>query len=90
MILLESGATSNESPAWRTAERVESAIRGNIVLLSRRPGIGHWRKDLTDQPVRFYLIYSYLIIYRPDTRPLEVVAILHGRRDVAEVLKCRL
>jgi hypothetical protein len=52
-------------------------------------GSGHWRKDLTDEQVKFFPIYSYLIAYRPNTKPLQVVASLHGRRDVEQLLKDR-
>jgi plasmid stabilization system protein ParE len=72
------------------ADRVESVIRDKIVYLAERPGRGHWRKDLTNEPVKFFSIYSYLIVYRPETSPLQVVAIVHGRRDVEELLKGRL
>ena len=72
------------------AERVESVIREKIVALARSPGIGHWRRDLTDDPVMFFAIYSYLVVYRPDTKPLQVVAILHGRRDLEGLLRNRL
>jgi plasmid stabilization system protein ParE len=72
------------------ADRVVSVIREKIVYLAGRPGAGHWRKDLTDEPVRFFSIYSYLIVYRPETNPLQVVAILHGRRDVERLLDDRL
>ncbi len=72
------------------ADRVESVIRDKIVYLGGRPGAGHWRKDLTDEPVKFFSVYSYLIIYRPETSPLQVVAILHGGRDVEGLLKDRL
>ncbi len=72
------------------ADRVESVIREKIVYLAGRPGGGHWRKDLTDEPVKFFPIYSYLIVYRPETSPLQIVAILHGRRDVEDLLKNRL
>jgi len=71
------------------AERVEAVIREKIVYLAERPGGGHWRRDLTDEPVKFFSIYSYLIVYRPETKPLQVVAILHGRRDVEQLLKGR-
>ncbi len=71
------------------AERVESVIRAKIVGLATRPDAGHWRRDLTDEPVRFFPVYSYLVVYRPETRPLQVVAILHGRRDLAELLRER-
>jgi len=71
------------------ASRVEAAIRTQIVSLAKRPGVGHWRKDLTNEAVKFFPVYSYLIVYRPDTKPLHVVAILQGRRDVQQVLKGR-
>jgi len=71
------------------ADRVESAIRERIVFLARNPGAGHWRRDLTDEPVKFFPVYSYLIVYRPETKPLQVAAIVHGHRDVAEILKKR-
>ncbi len=38
----------------------------------------------------FFPAYSYLIVYRPETSPLQVVAILHGRRDVGQLLEARI
>jgi antitoxin ParD1/3/4/toxin ParE1/3/4 len=73
----------------RVADRVESVIRDRIVFLARTPGAGHWSKNLTDEPVKFFPVYSYLIVYRPETMPLQVVSILHGRRDVERILKDR-
>jgi plasmid stabilization system protein ParE len=70
-----------------TADRVEREIEQAISLLARNPGLGHLRRDLTSKPVRFWPIYSYLIIYDSDARPLEVVRILSGYRDVAAILK---
>lgn len=40
--------------------------------------------------MKFFLVYSYLIVYRPETKPLQVVAILHGYRDVEPILTGRL
>lgn len=65
-------------------------IRQKFVYLSGTPGGGHWRKDLTDLPVRFFAVYSWLVVFLPDTKPLQVVAILHGHRDVENRLKERL
>jgi plasmid stabilization system protein ParE len=73
----------------RTADRVETAIREKFVYLARFPHAGHWRHDLTAAPVRFLSVYSYLIVYLPDTTPLRIVAILHGNRDVAGILAGR-
>ena len=48
-----------------TADLVESVIREKIVYLAGSPGAGHWRRDLTEEPVKFFSIYAYLIVYRP-------------------------
>lgn len=73
-----------------TADRVEAVIREKILYLAKSPGSGHWRKDLMDGPVKFFPVYSYLIVYRPETKPLQVVAILHGRRDLEQLLSKRI
>jgi len=72
------------------ADRVESVIRERIVFLSDSPGAGHSRRDLTAEDVKFFPVYSYLIVYLAETRPLQVVSIIHGRRDVAGILAERL
>jgi antitoxin ParD1/3/4/toxin ParE1/3/4 len=71
------------------AEHVESVIRERIAFLAENPGAGHWRRDLTSEDVKFFPVYSYLVVYRPNTKPLQVVSILHGKRDVEEILKQR-
>lgn len=72
-----------------TADSVESVIRERIAFLSGNPGAGHRRKDLTDESVKFFSAYSYLIVYRPNTKPMQIVSILHGRRDVQAILRER-
>ncbi len=71
------------------ADRVESVMRERFVFLSKNPGAGHWRKDLTIEPVKFFPVYSYLVVYRPESKPLQIVALLHGRREVERVLQQR-
>jgi len=71
------------------ADRVESVILDRIRFLAENPGAGHWRRNLTELPVKFFPIYSYLIVYLPDPKPLQVVSILHGRRDIEQILKGR-
>jgi plasmid stabilization system protein ParE len=72
------------------ADRVESVILDRIRFLAENPGGGHWRRNLTEEPVKFFPVYSYLVVYRPDTKPLQIVSILHGRRDVEQILRGRL
>lgn len=69
------------------ADRVEREIEQAITTLASQPGLGHVRRDLTSKPVRFWAVYSYLIIYDPEARPLEVVRILSGYCDIAALLK---
>ena len=54
--------------------RVVDALDAAIQLLADDPGIGHLRPDFTPQDVRFWSVFRYLVIYRPDTKPLEIVA----------------
>lgn len=68
------------------ADRVEQEIKEAVTLLASQPELGHWRRDLTSKSVRFWCVYPYLTFYDPATRPLEVVRILSGYRDVAELL----
>ena len=51
--------------------------------------MGHPRKDLTDTPVLFFPLYSYLIVYQPQVDPIRIMAVLRGTRNVRRVLKHR-
>jgi toxin ParE1/3/4 len=76
-----------EQAGARVARQVLAQIRDATVRLSRNPGMGHSREDLTDGSVKFWPIYSYLIVYRPSPRPIGIVRVLHGNRNVAKLLK---
>lgn len=76
-------ATDNEDAAIR----VRNALYSAFALLASQPGIGHSREDLTDRPLKFWSVYSYLVVYDPVRAPLTIVAVLHGARDVAKILK---
>ena len=47
------------------------------------------RPELTDEPVRFMPMrrFPYVLIYDPNRNPPLVVRILHGARDLAEILR---
>jgi len=74
-----------DSPA--AAARVRTALRDATRRLARNPRIGHLRSDLADEPLRFWQVFSYLIVYRPETEPLQIVRVLHASRDVRSLLK---
>jgi plasmid stabilization system protein ParE len=68
------------------ADDVLSHILDATERLAERPGIGHTRADLTDEKVLFWPIRGFLVVYRRQ-RPLEIVRVLSGRRDVARLLR---
>ncbi len=75
---------AQDSP--NAARRVVRELRAAMERLAEMPASGHLRHDLTDEPLRFWPVYSYLIIYRPEAKPLQVARVLHGARDVKSIL----
>ena len=71
----------------RVARYVLREIREALRFISRNPGAGHSRADLTDARVKFWSVFSYLIVYDPEPRPLWIVRIMHGRRDIPTALE---
>jgi plasmid stabilization system protein ParE len=57
-------------------------LTASIKMLAANPYIGHIRTDLTDEAVRFWSVFSYLIVYDPQTKPLGIARILHGSQDL--------
>lgn len=55
-------------------------------MIALLPNVGHPRSDLIDDPaLRFWSVYSYLIAFLPEQRPLLIVRILHGSRSPEEL-----
>jgi len=51
-------------------------------MLASLPRLGHMRGDLMADEVLVWPVHSFLIVYRPETRPLEIVRVISGSRDV--------
>jgi plasmid stabilization system protein ParE len=58
--------------------------------LGQTPGMGHRRVDLTHYPVLFWPVGAYLIIYSAERRPVEIVAVTQGSRDIPAFLNRRI
>lgn len=71
------------------ANRIDDEFHTLFTSLARMPGQGHIRRDLTQRPVLFFPLYSFLIVYQPDIVPLRIMAIIRGKRDVRRLLKDR-
>ncbi len=75
-----------------TANCVEQAIYDAWVFVAEAPLRGHSRPDLTTRPLRFWTLTrypNYTLVYRPQTAPLQVVAVLHGKRNMRRILQQR-
>jgi antitoxin ParD1/3/4 len=70
------------------ADRVEADIFNACQRVAQKPDLGHFRRDLTDKSVRFFTVRgTYLVVYDPDSSPLEVLRVLHGARDTTAELE---
>jgi plasmid stabilization system protein ParE len=75
-----------------TANRVEQAIYDACAFVAEAPMRGHSRPDLTTRSLRFWTVTrfpNYVVVYRPETAPLEIVAVIHGKRNIGRALKKR-
>ena len=71
------------------ASRIEGEILDVFSGLAETPGKGHRRPDLTRARVLFYTIYQYMVVYR-NGNPVQILGVLHGKREVDQILNNRL
>lgn len=71
------------------ANRIEDEFHALFASLARMPGQGHVRKDLTAKSVVFFPLYSFLVVYQPETNPIRILAVVRGKRDVKRLLRDR-
>ena len=64
------------------ADQLLASIYDECEKLGAMPGMGHYREDLLDQRHKFWSVWSYLIVYRWQAVPIEVIALVHGARDL--------
>ena len=90
---------SNEAEAdfdaimeYIAADSVQSAIDVHarflevFQLLAENPEAGHYRDDLTSRAVRFFPVYSYMVVYISGSKPVEIARILGAAQDVESIL----
>jgi plasmid stabilization system protein ParE len=72
-----------------TAERLRSEIYEAFQRLGRSPAIGH-HEELLDRRYRFWNFYSYVICYVWKEKPIQIIAVVHGARDLSVLLGLRV
>jgi antitoxin ParD1/3/4 len=71
------------------ANRIDGEFHELFAPLARMPRQGHTRKDLTNRPVLFFSLYSFIVVYQPELTPLRIMAVLRGKRNVKRILRSR-
>lgn len=71
------------------ADHVLERLHHAFGQLAQTPGLGHCREDLADSRHRFWNVYSYVIAYRWETAPLQIVAVVHGARNLEAFFQVR-
>ena len=64
------------------ADRIREELHQAFGKLARMPGIGHYREDILDKRYKFWAVRKYLIVYLWEEKPIRIVSIVHGERDL--------
>jgi plasmid stabilization system protein ParE len=96
--VLSTGAELDLDEIWeyialdnlRAADRWIGKLFDAFDTLAQNPGMGHKREDLTAYPILFWPVGAYLILYRVQSKRLEIVAVTQGARDVPSFLRQRI
>ncbi|HWE95521.1 MAG TPA: type II toxin-antitoxin system RelE/ParE family toxin [Tepidisphaeraceae bacterium] len=70
-----------------SADKVKAKLQLAMEQLADMPGMGHRRADVKNPRYRFWSVYSYLIVYYPETKPLQVVRVVHGAQNIKKLFR---
>ena len=68
------------------AQQVILDIEHALQRLAEFPRAGHVRPELAPSDTRFWTVHPYLVIYRADVSPIEVLRVVSGYRDLVDVI----
>ena len=76
---------AEDNPA--EADKLEADIYHACEMLVTHPVIGNIRPAWTSKSVRFWPVRkNFLIVFVPDTKPLEILRIFNAARDVPKLM----
>ncbi len=68
-----------------SALHVHQAFVEAFEVLASSPRVGFRREHLTGLDVRWWPVLGYLIVYRSEASPIEILRVLHGAREMSRV-----
>jgi toxin ParE1/3/4 len=75
-----------EQGSISAADRLLHVFDEQLELLSEFPGAGRARPELRVS-IRSFVVGDYLLFYRPVSSGIELIRVLHGARDIRQVLR---
>ncbi len=71
------------------AERLRSEFFEAFQRLAKSPATGHYHDEFLDRRYRFLNLYSHVICYVWERKPIQIICVVHGARDLASFLGSR-
>lgn len=66
------------------ARNVVAAIHDRATILNEFPRLGRVVPEINEENTRELIIYSYRIVYQvKDNNDVEILAVIHGKRDLS-------
>ena len=78
---------ADENPIAARGFRV--ALDNLATTIGEHPGIGALKAHLASPPIRFLPVrgFPYVVVYTPERDPPLILRVLHGARDLPQVLR---
>lgn len=67
------------------ALHVYEAFVAAFERLADSPGIGTPKPHLTDDPVRWWPVFRFLVVYDAEREPIDILRVIHGARDLTRL-----
>ena len=80
-------AIAEDNPT--AAERLREEFLAGLQSLARSPAIGHYHDELLSRKYRFWNFYSYVVAYAWKEKPIQIIAVVHGARNLATIFNDR-
>lgn len=71
------------------ARAFRDAVDGIGILIGDHPGAGQLRPELVARPFRVFSVkgFPYILVYNAERRPPLILRVLHGARDLPDLLQ---